>query len=509
MHNGGMQELRGDDRSSGVILHPTSLPGPYGIGDLGVAAHRWVDVLADSGTSLWQILPVGPTGYGDSPYQCFSAFAGNVNLVSPDLLAEDGLIDLPASPGFPDDHVEYGAVIPWKREILSRAFAAFEAGRGDPELRHDFDRFCAAENWLDDYALFMAIKTAHGGGSWQDWPDEFRLRETGAIGSFQRTHADSVSMIRFSQFLFFRQWESLHRHATTNGVRIIGDVPIFVAGDSADLWASPERFRLDAERRPTVVAGVPPDYFSDTGQLWGNPLYDWAHHAETGFAWWADRLRATFQIADIARIDHFRAFADYWEIPAGADTAIDGVWRDGPGMAFFDAIRERLGGLPIIAEDLGDLSDKVPELLAQTGFPGMRVLTFAFSTDETDPFLPHNYPVETVAYTGTHDNDTTLGWWRSSPENQRAFATRYLSIDPSDPVGGFLDGLWDSRAMFALAPLQDLLRLGSAARMNIPATTDANWQWRALSSQIAGDDIAMQLHDLNDRHGRASGSQVS
>jgi 4-alpha-glucanotransferase len=504
-----MEELRGDDRSSGVILHPTSLPGPYGIGDLGGEAHRWVDLLAESGTSLWQILPVGPTGYGDSPYQCFSAFAGNVNLVSPELLANDGLIDLPASPGFSDDRVDYGAVIPWKREILSSAFTGFKAGLGDSTLRSEFERFCDEQNWLDDYALFMAVKTEHGGGSWQDWPEEFRLRETGTIETFRRQHADTISRIRFSQYLFFRQWGSLHRHATDSGVRIIGDVPIFVAGDSADVWASPERFRLDSQRRPTVVAGVPPDYFSATGQLWGNPLYDWDRHAETGFAWWADRLRSTFEIADIARIDHFRAFADFWEIPAGADTAIDGVWRDGPGMAFFDAVRDRLGPLPIIAEDLGDLSDKVPELLARTGLPGMRVLTFAFSTDESDTFLPHNYPIETVAYTGTHDNDTTLGWWRTAPKSQRAFAARYLSIDPQDPVGGFLEGLWASRAMFTLAPLQDLLRLGSSARMNIPATTDANWQWRLLPSQITDDEVSMQLHDLNDRHGRASGSQVS
>ncbi|MFV9673229.1 MAG: 4-alpha-glucanotransferase [Acidimicrobiia bacterium] len=504
-----MEELRGDDRSSGVILHPTSLPGPYGIGDLGPEAHRWIDLLAESGTSLWQILPVGPTGYGDSPYQCFSAFAGNVNLVSPELLASDGLIDLPLSPGFPDHRVDYGAVIPWKREMLSNALTGFNAGLGKPQLREDFDRFSDEQDWLDDYALFMAIKAYHGGGSWQEWPDEFRLRETGSIESFRRRHRNAIEQIRFSQFLFYRQWGSLHRHATDSGVRIIGDVPIFVAGDSVDVWASPERFRLDSKRRPTVVAGVPPDYFSATGQLWGNPLYDWDHHAETGFAWWAERLRSTFEIADIARIDHFRAFADYWEIPAGSETAIDGAWRDGPGMAFFDAVRERLGSLPIIAEDLGELSDQVPELLARTGFPGMRVLTFAFSTDETDSFLPHNYPVETVAYTGTHDNDTTLGWWTSAPAKQREFAARYLSIKPNDPVRGFLEGLWGSRAMFALAPLQDLLRLGSSARMNTPGTTDANWQWRLLSGQVADDGVASQLRDLNVRHGRASGSQVS
>jgi len=505
-----MQALRSNDRSSGVILHPTSLPGPYGIGDLGVEAHRWVDILADSGTSLWQTLPVGPTGFGDSPYQCFSAFAGNVNLVSPDLLCDEGLIAHPDPPNFPADHVDYGPVIGWKRRILSEAYTRFTAGHGNPALAEALDRFRSEQKgWLDDYALFMALKAEHGGGSWQDWPDELRRRESGALAQARLRHARATARIRFSQFVFFHQWDALRAHASERGVRIIGDIPIFVAGDSADVWSSPDLFLLDGDRRPTVVAGVPPDYFSETGQLWGNPLYDWDRHAATGYAWWIDRLASTFRIADIARVDHFRAFADYWEIPAGAETAVDGVWRDGPGMSFFNAVRERLGDLPIIAEDLGDLSDKVPELLDQVGFPGMRVLTFAFSTDEDDPFLPHNYPVETVAYTGTHDNDTTLGWWKSASKRERAFARDYLSLDPADPVRGFLEALWESRAMFAITTVQDLLRLGSAARMNIPATTDANWQWRLLPDQLSGDRIRGQLRDLNDRHGRASGSHVS
>lgn len=506
---GAMRGLRDSDRSAGVILHPTSLPGPYGIGDLGREAYRWVDLLADSGTSLWQILPLGPTGYGDSPYQCFSAFAGNVNLISPDLLVDDGLLPGIDGPGLPADHVDYGTVIPWKRTLLAEAHRRFIAGEGDPAIRDSFERFRVEQVWLDDYALFMAVKAAFGGGTWQDWPDEFRLRETGTLATFRQEHADDLERIRFSQFLIFRQWGSLHDHAAQAGVRVIGDLPIFVAGDSADVWASPERFLLDAKRHPLVVAGVPPDYFSSTGQLWGNPLYDWDHHAETGFMWWADRLRSAFELADIVRIDHFRAFADYWAIPADADTAIEGEWRDGPGMAIFDALRERLGDLPIIAEDLGDLSDKVPALLEQTGFPGMRVLTFGFSTDESDPFLPHNYPVRTVAYTGTHDNDTTLGWWNSAPAGEREFARRYLSLDPADPVGGFLDALWDSRAMFAIAPVQDLLRLGSSARMNTPGTTDGNWRWRLLPDQLVDDRIAGQLRDLNDRYGRVSGSHVS
>jgi len=499
-----MQGLRSDDRSSGVILHPTSLPGPYGIGDLGDGAYRWVERLADTGTGLWQILPVGPTGYGDSPYQCFSAFAGNVNLVSPDLLVRDGLIREPEDPDFPDDYVSYGRVIPWKRRMLAEAYATFARGGGKPGLAEEFERFRNDSPWLNDYALFMAIKSDQGGGSWQEWPDELRLRETGAIEEEKSRLAPTIGRIRFSQFLFFRQWKALRRHANEHGLRIIGDVPIFVAGDSVDVWASPERFELDEKRRPTVVAGVPPDYFSETGQLWGNPLYDWAHHAETGFAWWADRLRSTFEIADIARIDHFRAFADYWEIPASAGTAVEGTWRDGPGIALFDALRKRLGVLPIIAEDLGDLSDKVPALLERVGFPGMRVLTFAFSTDETDEFLPHNYPVETVAYTGTHDNDTTLGWWESAPDDEREFARRYLSVDPADPVAAFLDALWASRAMFTLAPFQDLLRLGSEARMNTPGTTEANWQWRMSAEHFEDERWSDELSDLNRRTGRFS-----
>lgn len=503
-----MQGLRSTDRSSGIILHPTSLPGPYGVGDLGDAAYRWVELLAATGTGLWQILPVGPTGYGDSPYQSFSAFAGNSMLISPEHLATDGLIRLPTPPESPLDHVEFGAVIPWKRRMLTEAFEHFRTGGGDPSLVEAFERFRSKEAWLDDFAEFMAIKAAHGGGSWQDWPDALRMRETDALESVRTRLADDIERIRFTQFLFFRQWDALHKHATKQGVRIIGDIPIFVADDSAEVWSRPDLFLLDETRRPTVVAGVPPDYFSETGQLWGNPLYDWRRHAETGFAWWVERLRSTFRIADIARVDHFRAFADYWEIQAESPTAMDGVWRDGPGVAFFDAVRSHLGDLPIIAEDLGQLSDKIPALLDAVGFPGMRILTFAFSGDESHRFLPHNYPTECVAYTGTHDNDPILGWWRSAPEFERLFATRYLDLDLDDPVAGFLDALWASRAMFAIAPLQDLLHLDSSARMNIPATTESNWRWRVRADQLADELLASRIRDLNDRHGRSAANHV-
>ena len=501
--------LRDIGRSSGAILHPTSLPGPYGIGDLGPSAYRWVDILAESGTALWQILPLGPTGYGDSPYQCFSAFAGNPNLISPDLLIADGLVDRPTPPDFPTDHVDYGWVIAWKHDLISEAFARFSNGDGDPALRAAFTRFVDDQAWLDDFALFIAIKEDLGGGAWGGWPDALRLRDADALDAARRRLTRQTERVRFEQFLFFRQWASLHAYAMRRGVAIVGDVPIFVAGDSADTWALPRLFLLDENRRPTVVAGGPPDYFSETGQLWGNPLYDWEYHRNTGYAWWADRLRSTFTVADIARIDHFRAFADYWEVPASAETAVDGVWRDGPGADFFAAMREQIGELPIIAEDLGDLSEKVPRLLAEVGFPGMRVLQFAFDSDDTNDFLPHRYPENTVAYTGTHDNDTTLGWWMTAPEHERAFAADYLHIDPADPVRAFLDGIWGSAARFAIAPVQDLLRLGPEARMNTPGTTDGNWQWRLLPGDLAASTILRELADLNRRHSRSAGIQVS
>ena len=502
-----MQDLDSNDRAGGVILHPTSLPGPYGIGDIGPEAHHWIDTLAASGTALWQVLPLGPTGYADSPYQCFSSFAGNPNLILPDLLVADGLLEPfdVSAPPFPHQRVDYGAVIPWKTSLLDRAFARFRTGFGDPELHRDFDRFVETSGaWLDDFSLFMSIKIDHGGVSWLEWPAPLRLRDPDTLAAARSARAERMERERFVQFLFARQWDRLHRHAANAGIRIIGDLPIFVAGDSADVWANPGLFRLDDEGMPTVVAGVPPDYFSPTGQLWGNPLYAWERHAADGYAWWADRIAAALSMADVIRIDHFRAFADYWEIPGNAETAIDGAWRDGPGIAFFDTVRERLGNLPVIAEDLGDLSPAVPALLERTGFPGMRVLQFAFTDGEHDPFLPHNYPTNTVAYTGTHDNDTTLGWWGSAPDAETNFAAWYLDIDGGDPVGRFLEVLWGSAAMFTIAPLQDLLRAGSADRMNTPGTMADNWQWRVGSDDIGGA-LADQLRGLNGRHGRHTG----
>jgi len=499
-----MQRLDPSERAGGVILHPTSLPGPYGIGDLGPEAYRWIDALAASNTGLWQMLPLGPTGYADSPYQCFSSFAGNPNLISPDLLAGDGLLDRYdlAGPSFDDRRVEYGAVIPWKAALVERAFANFRAGAGDPVLRDEFDAYVeSSRDWLEDFALFMTLKGNRGGVSWLDWPEPFRLRDSDALAAVANDAAERIDRERFTQFLFRRQWTRLHDYALSSGVRIVGDLPIFVAIDSSDVWASRDLFQLDGDGRPTVVAGVPPDYFSPTGQLWGNPLYDWGRHAADGFAWWADRFRAALSSADIVRVDHFRAFADYWEIPAGSDTAMFGEWRDGPGIAFFEAMQARLGDLPVIAEDLGELSPGVPALLERTGYPGMRVLQFAFSTDEHDPFLPHTYPQNTVAYTGTHDNDTTLGWWETAPIEERRRAAAYLGIDDGDPVGRFLEALWGSAAMFAIAPLQDLLRAGPSDRMNLPGTTGGNWQWRVDRDEI-GPALVEQLQTLNTRFDR-------
>ncbi len=488
------------DRAAGIILHPTSLPGPYGIGDLGPEAHRWVDWLASTGCGLWQVLPLNPTGYGDSPYQSFSAFAGNPYLVSPDLLAADGLLvdtDLADVPAFPPERVDYGAVIPWKVGLLDRAYDRLVASG----LRPDFDAFVTAEAaWLDDFALFMALKDAHGGGAWTGWPAPVRDRDPQALAAARTEHAGLVDRHAFRQFLFFRQWGAVRARAAGHGIRIVGDAPIFVAHDSADVWAHRDLFFVEPDGSPTVVAGVPPDYFSATGQLWGNPLYDWEAHAATGYAWWISRLRAALRQVDLLRIDHFRAFADYWEIPAGAETAVHGRWVDGPGKAFFDAVEEALGELPIIAEDLGELSEQVPELLRAVELPGMRIFQFAF--DGEPEFFPHRYPEQCVAYTGTHDNDTTNGWFRSATPAQRAEALAYLGSDGEDFAGAMIARLWASDAAFVLAPLQDFLRLGSEARMNLPGRMGGNWAWR-LAPGAPAQGLAAEIRGLNEATGRS------
>jgi 4-alpha-glucanotransferase len=497
-------------RSAGVLLHPTSLPSPYGIGDLGPQAQRFLDWLVATGCKLWQVLPLGPTGYGDSPYQSFSAFAGNPYLISPaDLLAE-GLLtpdDLQAPPNFSAARVDFGALIPWKLELLQRAFSRFQSALNlSTALKTAFDDFCAdalRAAWLDDYALFMALKEANGGDAWNHWSEPLRTRKKSALRQAQNELAESVTRYKFYQFIFFRQWNKLRAYAHERGVQIIGDIPIFAAYDSADVWSHPELFFLDKQGNPTVVAGVPPDGFSDTGQLWGNPLYNWKAHKKDGYAWWLARVRSSLQTFDILRFDHCRGFAGYYEIPANHPTAEHGKWVQGPGKDLFRAIAQDLGaglatkgaGLPIIAEDLGVVTPDVVELLAAFELPGMKVLQFAFS-DPANPFLPHNYIPNCVAYTGTHDNNTARGWFESARQHEREFALRYLRTDGSDFAWDLIRAVWASVADLAVAPMQDVLNLGGEARMNFPSSLGGNWDWR-MSADDLTDELAGKLRELN------------
>jgi 4-alpha-glucanotransferase len=490
------------ERSGGILLHPSSLPGPYGIGDLGSSAFRFIDWLAQAGCRLWQVLPLGPTGYGDSPYQCFSAFAGNPYLISPEYLLRDDLLhpdDLRQIPDFPTGRVDFGRIIPWKLNLLERAYLRFEAG-GDAH-QHAFDRFCAEHvNWLPDYALFMAIKEANSGGPWSEWPEPLRKRDPEALSEASRKHAHAVRRYSFYQFVFYRQWAQLRSFAHERDIRIIGDIPIFVAYDSADVWARPEYFYLDKEGQPTVVAGVPPDYFSKTGQLWGNPLYRWDRLKQEDYGWWLDRLRATLGLVDFVRLDHFRGFAGYWEIPAGNPTAETGRWVSGPGADFFLRVQDELGDLPIIAEDLGEITPDVSELRDQFNLPGMKILQFAFSGPD-NPFLPHNYPGNCVAYTGTHDNDTSKGWFDSAPENEREFSLRYLGTNPDDFTRDLIHAAWSSVAKFAVAPMQDFLNLGPEGRMNYPGRMGGNWTWR-MSEDTLSAALLQWIVELNYLYGR-------
>jgi 4-alpha-glucanotransferase len=465
-------------RSAGVLLHPTSLPGPYGIGDLGPAAFAWVDALAEAGQSWWQVLPLGPTGYGDSPYQCFSAFAGNPNLVSPDLLADENLVPrddltvLELRPG----PIDYGRVSQHKVAALIRAWTTFNGRHG---LADEYDRFrTELAGWVDDYALFMALKQVHGGGSWLTWPAPLRFRDPVALAHLPDEVHQIAERHAFNQFLFFRQWDRLREYAHSKGVRVIGDMPIFLAEDSADVWAHPDLFLLDADRRPKAVAGVPPDYFSATGQLWGNPLYDWDAHEETGFVWWTDRVRAALRQVDLIRLDHFRGFEAYWQVPAGSPTAETGRWVKGPGEKLLRTLKARLGGLPLIAEDLGVITPEVDALRTGFNLPGMKILQFAFGGAVEGRFRPHNFENPTVVYTGTHDNDTTVGWFDALTKKERELTQKYVGTNGLDVAWDLIREAWKSVAVLAVAPAQDLLGLGSEARMNLPGRPAGNWRWR-------------------------------
>jgi 4-alpha-glucanotransferase len=486
-------------RASGILLHPTSLPGPYGIGDLGPQAYRWLDFLANTGTKLWQVLPLGPTGYGDSPYQCFSAFAGNPYLINPDFLLEDGLLtgdDLIEDQGFPEGRVDFGRVIPWKLEVLDRAFSQFQRGKF-PDLENQLAVFREKnKGWLADFSLFMALKELHGGASWLTWPAELRLRQPEVLAAERLKLSAAVQRQEFRQFLFYRQWDNLRRYANQKGVRIIGDIPIFVASDSADVWAHHELFFLDEARQPTVVAGVPPDYFSPTGQLWGNPLYRWDIHKETGYQWWLSRLRAVLDQVDIVRLDHFRGFAGYWEVSASAESAVGGRWLPGPGEDFFNAVLKAFGDLPIIAEDLGEITPDVDALRDQYELPGMNILVFAFDSGSTNAFLPHHYRRNSVVYTGTHDNDTSMGWYERAADHERDFLRRYLNFSGEDVAWNLIRAAWSSVSEFALAPLQDFLSLDNEARMNYPGRPSGNWTWR-MPSKVWSEALEDRIRELN------------
>ncbi len=494
-------------RSSGVLLHPTSLPGVHGIGDLGPGAHRFVDWLAAAGQSLWQVLPLGPTGYGDSPYQCFSAFAGNPLLLSPQRLLEEGLLepaDLADAPMFPAERVDFGPVIEWKRALHARAAARFHE-HGAPARRAEFRAWCESHaHWLDDFALFMALKDAAGGAPWDAWPAPLRGRDPVALAAAREQHARGVFTHRFSQWCFSGQGQGPRAHAQARGIAIMGDAPIFVAYDSAEVWARPELFFLDREGRPTVVAGVPPDYFSDTGQMWGNPLYRWDTMAAEGHAWWIARMRALFETVDRVRLDHFIGFTRYWEVPAGAADARSGRFLPGPGAELFEALERAIGALPIVAEDLGVLTPAVEALRDRFAFPGMKILQFAFGGETNSAFLPHAFAPNCVAYTGTHDNDTTAGWYAGAAAHERDALRRYLGREVGDPAWELIRLGQASTADSFVAPAQDLLSLGGEARMNFPGRPAGNWSWRVREGAL-DDALAARLRELTGTFGRLPG----
>ena len=474
-------------RSSGVLLHPTSLPGPHGSGDFGADAYRFVDWLASAGQRLWQILPLGGIGPGNSPYMSSSAFAGNVLLIDLDDLTQQGWLEpseLARNTRLPDRRVDFSAVVPYRMERLARAAAGF-ASSASTAQREDFTAFCQQHtSWLEDYALFMSLADHHGWRDWSDWSPALAHRDAAALEAARREHDARIAFWKFCQWRFFRQWLRLKAYANERGVRIIGDAPIFIAYHSAEVWARPDLFELDADARPTVVAGVPPDFFSATGQRWGNPLYRWSAHAKDGYAWWIERVRRTFELVDIVRIDHFRGFAGYWEIPSNEPTAENGRWLPGPGEALFNALQDAIGRMPIIAEDLGLITPDVDALRRRFGLPGMRILQFAFDAGSGNHFLPHNHASDTVVYTGTHDNDTTLGWWEKATPHERQHASEYLATDGREIHWDLIRAACASVGDTAVHPMQDVLGLGGEHRMNYPGKSEGYWEWRFSWDQV-------------------------
>jgi 4-alpha-glucanotransferase len=501
-------------RLSGILLHPTSLPGPHGIGDCGPAAYHFVDWLAGAGQRLWQVLPLNPIGPANSPYASVSAFAASPLLIALEPLIEAGWLAPPApaevaklDPG----RVEFEKVVPWRMTQLRRAEAAFTKSVTAAQ-RREFAAFCEAQrHWLDDYALFMAIddaqrmRAATDGANvpiWPQWPAPLARREPAALAAARTRHAADIRFWKFTQWCFDGQWRRLRAHARSRGISLVGDLPIFVAHHSADCWARPELYRLDDHFQPTVVAGVPPDFFSATGQRWGNPLYDWDAMARDHHAWWVARMQRQLELADLIRIDHFRGFAACWEIDAACETAIEGRWRPGPGAALFEHLREALGSLPVIAEDLGIITPDVEELRDRFGLPGMRVLQFAFDGTADHVFLPHNYHANCCVYTGTHDNDTVVGWWQTVSAQERAFAARYLDLNAREINWAMIRAACASVARLAIYPMQDVLGLGTEHRMNKPASTGC-WTWR-FGWDMVGPGPADRLAELAATYGRAA-----
>jgi 4-alpha-glucanotransferase len=495
-------------RHGGLLVHPTSLPGEYGIGELGSYAFHFLDFLHENMLSLWQILPLGPTGYGNSPYQCFSTFAGNPMLISLEKIINLGLLDVQACKdliNLPSSMVDYGKLIPLKWKILKIAFEKFKDLKLS-KLKAQFINFKKEHvNWLNDYSLFMSIKLSHNLIAWSEWEDNLKFREPETLRLWERNHREEVEFHKFTQFLFFNQWNEIMNYAKAKGISIIGDIPIFVAYDSVDVWSHPEYYCLDDERNMIYIAGVPPDYFSATGQRWGNPLYNWKVMKENNYRWWIERISHILSLVDIVRIDHFRGFESYWQINAEEKTAVKGKWVKGPGIEIFNKLKNELGALPIIAEDLGLITTEVEELLLKTGFPGMRVLQFAFMDSSENPsknkFFPHNYQQNTVVYTGTHDNQTTKAWFEDSPEKVQQLVLDYVGSDGKDIVGDLIRLAWCSVANMAVIPLQDLLRLDDTARMNFPGTIGNNWTWRFKWNKIT-DTVGKELINLNKLYGR-------
>jgi 4-alpha-glucanotransferase len=495
-------------RGSGIILHITSLPSPYGIGDLGPEAYKFADFLTEAKQGFWQILPLNPTDpdYGNSPYHSISAFAGNPLLISPELMVRDSLIaksDVETLPDFPKGHIDYGAVIAFKERLFYLAHERFKSQR----QKNEYERFCSDNSsWLNDFALFVALKTHFHGKVWIEWPQEIRERQQEALGVLKKQLFDRIELQKFLQYIFYQQWISLKSYCNQHGIQIFGDIPIYVEHDGVDVWTNPEIFKLDNDKRPQTVSGVPPDYFSETGQLWGNPIYRWEVLKDTGYAWWARRLQHTIKLFDLIRIDHFRGFIGYWEVPAGETDAVNGRWVEAPGEDFFNILLKKFSYLPIIAEDLGVITPDVREVMQRFELPGMKVLLFAFGEDlATNPYIPHNLSKNCVLYTGTHDNNTTRGWFEreATPEiKERLFCYLGREVPAEDIHWEMIRLAMMSVANTVIVPMQDILGLGQEARMNRPATTEGNWQWQLLPDQLTSS-IADKLREMTEIYGRA------